>query len=144
MWPSPRFRRTLDTFLQLHPEVLVLVLGMRDIELDSGRWANRIVPCYGLPVPTAMEIVGYSDLFLGIDSCMLHAADFFGVPGVGLFGPTDYNVWGFKYAKHRHVTGNGVMQTIEVQDVIDALEDLWQTCRIPLGCTPRREDSIRA
>jgi ADP-heptose:LPS heptosyltransferase len=68
-------------------------------------------------------LVGTADLFVGIDSSMLHAADLARVPGVGLFGPTRAAEWGFRFAPHRHVDRT-TMADITVDAVLDALEEL--------------------
>ncbi len=60
---------------------------------------------------------------MGIDSCMLHAADLARVPGVGLYSPTQPAIWGFRFAPHRHVYG-GTMADISVDDVFSAMESL--------------------
>ncbi|WP_025736064.1 glycosyltransferase family 9 protein [Mycobacterium genavense] len=68
-----------------------------------------------------MSMVANADLFLGIDSCMLHAADLARVPGVGLFGPTRSATWGFRFGPHRHIDQRK-MADISVDAVLDALE----------------------
>jgi ADP-heptose:LPS heptosyltransferase len=65
-----------------------------------------------------------SDLFLGADSSMLHAADLFRVPGVGLFGPTDPRRYGFRFARHRHIRNRRGMKFIQESAVLAALESL--------------------
>jgi hypothetical protein len=63
MWGASRFRQDLDKFLARYPEFIAL----------------------DLPLPVAMAVIRDSDLFLGVDSCMLHAADFFRLPGKSAF-----------------------------------------------------------
>lgn len=48
---------------------------------------QRLVRVERLRLGVALALVSLSDLFLGVDSCMLHMADLCRVPGVGLFGP---------------------------------------------------------
>jgi ADP-heptose:LPS heptosyltransferase len=69
-----------------------------------------------------MGLVGEADLFVGVDSCMLHVADLFRVPGVGLFGPTRPRQWGFRFGLHRHVVTEGDMSEIREDEVLGALE----------------------
>ena len=71
-----------------------------------------------------MALVTEADFFLGIDSCMLHAADFAGVPSVGLFGPTSAAEFGFLVGPHIAIQAQQTMAEIEVPDVSDALESL--------------------
>jgi ADP-heptose:LPS heptosyltransferase len=64
----------------------------------------------------------FADLFLGVDSLFLHAADLFRVPSVGLFGPTACEEWGFRVTPTwRHISGHGSMDTIQREAVLDAL-----------------------
>jgi hypothetical protein len=124
MWDSVKLMQTLDTFLGLHPEFTVLLVGGRPQSLDGGLCGDRVIPCYGLPLPVSMALVTESDLFLGIDSCMLHAADFAGVPSVGLFGPTSASEFGFLVGPHIAIQAPHTMAEIEAPDVADALESL--------------------
>ena len=124
MWDANKLMQTLDTFLGLHPEFTVLLVGERPQSLDCGVHGDRVIPCYGLPLPVSMALVTESDFFLGIDSCMLHAADFGGVPSVGLFGPTSAAEFGFLVGPHIAIQAPHTMAEIEVTDVSDALESL--------------------
>ena len=124
MWDGVKFMQTLDTFLGLHPEFTVLLVGGRPQSLDSGLYGDRVVPCYGLPLPVSMALVTESDFFLGVDSCMLHAADFAGVPSVGLFGPTSAAEFGFLVGPHIAIQAPHTMAEIEAPEVTDALESL--------------------
>ena len=124
MWDGVKLMQTLDTFLDLHPEFTVLLIGGRPQSLDCGLYGDRVIPCYGLPLPVSMALVTESDLFLGIDSCMLHAADFAGVPSVGLFGPTSAAEFGFLVGPHIAIQAPNTMAEIEAPDVTDALESL--------------------
>jgi ADP-heptose:LPS heptosyltransferase len=123
-WPKARFVGLLDSFLERHSEFVAFVLDYDDSGLDAGREGDRVIPCCHLPLPVAFSLVAESDLFLGVDSCMLHAADLFRVPGVALFGPTRCQEWGFRLAPHRHVCGAQGMNAIREADVCGALEDL--------------------
>lgn len=122
-WPVTRFIDVLDRFLSRHREFVAWVVGMGDEELNVGRERDRIVPKLGLPLDLTMGLVASADLFLGIDSSMLHAADLARVPGVGLFGPTRAATWGFRFASHRHVE-MCTMAEITAAEVLAALEDL--------------------
>ncbi len=124
MWPAGNWVLLLDEFLERHRHFVVFVVGARDIGLERGRWRERVLPCYGLPLAGAISLVGKADLFLGVDSCMLHAADLFRVPGVGLFGPTMASEFGFRLGPHRHVCGEGTTASISVSEVAAALESL--------------------
>lgn len=124
MWDGVKLMQTLDTFLDHHPEFTVLLVGGRPQSLDCGSYGDRVIPCYGLPLPVSMALVTEADFFLGIDSCMLHAADFAGVPSVGLFGPTSAAEFGFLVGPHIAIQAPHTMAEIEATDVTDALESL--------------------
>lgn len=126
MWPADRFVQLLNQFLCRHSDIVVFVVGARNLHLDQGNCSSRIVPCLGLPLDTTLALVGQSDFFLGVDSCMLHAADLYRIPGVGLFGPTDCREFGFRFAPHRHVSRGTSMDGIAVEAVLDALESIVQ------------------
>lgn len=134
MWPARRFVRVLNEFLARHRDFVVLLVGGRRLPLDCGRVSARVIPCYGLPLMTSAALVANADLFLGIDSCMLHAADIFRVPGVGLFGPTSPDEFGFRLAPHRHVWGRGRMENVAVKDVLHCLDSMVP----PRAGAPRR------
>lgn len=124
MWDGVKLMQTLDSFLGLHPEFTVLLVGRKPQSLDCGLYGERVIPCYGLPLPVSMALVAEADFFLGVDSCMLHAADFAGVPSVGLFGPTNAAEFGFIVGPHIVIQAPHTMEEIEAPDVADALESL--------------------
>jgi ADP-heptose:LPS heptosyltransferase len=131
-WPAASFAELLDLFLERHRDFVVLVVGTRDVGLKTGRHARRIVSCTGLPLPTSMGLVGDADLFLGVDSSMLHAADLFRVPGVGLFGAQgNPHEFGFRFAPHRHVATSESIEAIRPEDVLQALEELGAVASEP-------------
>jgi ADP-heptose:LPS heptosyltransferase len=119
-WPSGRFERVLDMFLEEFPEVGALVVDVRGEGIRRGRFPDRVVPVT-LPLDACFALLRDSDLFLGVDSCHLHAADLFRVPGVGLFGPTTSRRWGYKFSHSRNLQGAGRMDEIAVDNVYEAL-----------------------
>jgi len=121
-WPYRRFREVFDGFLSLHPDFLVYVIDEEAPPDDAAR-NDRIVPIR-VPLGAAMALVSVADLFLGIDSWLLHVADLCRIPSVGLFGPTDCSRFGVHFAAHRHVKVDGPMELIRVPRVQDALESL--------------------
>jgi len=142
MWPARRFAKLLDMFLQRQPDFLVVVVGTVDMELDRGHHGGRVIPAYGLPLATSALLVASSDLFIGIDSVMLHAADLFRVPGVGIFGPTSPDEWGFRWSPHRHVCSGGRMSTLSETKVFQAVERLLAATPLP-ALSRRRQLRIR-
>jgi hypothetical protein len=122
-WPVTRFIDLLDRFLSRHRDFVVWVVGRGYEELNVGRHGDRVFAHLGLPLDLTMGLVATANLFVGIDSSMLHAADLAGVPGVGLFGPTRAAEWGFRFAPHRHIDMS-TMADIAVEAVLDAMEEL--------------------
>ncbi len=123
-WPKKRLDALLAEFLRRHPEFVIFQFGTRSRLF--GDMPGRERPLYHgyLPLQYSFAVVAQSRLFLGVDSCMLHAADFFRVPGVGLFGRTNPRRAGFKFARHRHLVATAGMSCIRVTQVLKALESL--------------------
>lgn len=122
-WPVTRFIDLLDRFLLRHRDFVAWIVGTGHEELNVGRERDRVFPQLGVPLDLAVAIVSQADLFVGVDSCMLHAADLAGVPGVGLFAPTESSNWGFRFAPHRHID-TSTMGDITVEAVLGAMEEL--------------------
>ncbi len=122
MWPVQKFIDLLDSFLSYHQDFVAFVVGGTHLYLDKGRFGSRVISCCHLPLSVSLALVGFSDLFVGVDSCMLHAADLYGVPGVGLFGPTNPHEFGFRFGPGIHIQGGPFLEDISPNDVLDGLE----------------------
>lgn len=122
MWPLDRFLDVLDCFLNRHRDFLVFLVGASPQPLDRGQNAEQVIPAYGLPLEVSLGLVGQADLFLGVDSSMLHAADFYRVPSVGLFGASSPLQFGFRLSSGSIVCRGKSMESIDVDHVLDALE----------------------
>jgi len=101
MWPLDRFGRFLELFLALHPEFIVLVVGVIPTQLEAGRFRERVIPCQGLPLAASFSLVASADLFVGVDSAMLHVADMCRIPSVGIFGFSSPERWGCRFTEAR-------------------------------------------
>lgn len=124
MWPDDRWIAFLDAILERFHDIFVLVVGPQERQWQRALNCARIFHCHALPVAVSFALVGLADFFVGVDSAMLHAADLCRVPGLGLFGPTSSTEFGFRFSRHRHVSGNGSMSLIKVQAAIQAFEEL--------------------
>lgn len=121
MWVDERFTSVINSFLNLNPNYLVIIIGLKhSLMLENVTMRDHIEDFCGLPLGLSFALIGIADLYLGIDSCMLHIADLLRVPGVGLFGPTNPNKWGFKYSPHIHIW-NKDLDSIESHEVVDSL-----------------------
>src|SRR5215510_3530534 len=125
-WDENRWVESLDAFLDQHPCFIALLVGRPERPVDTAQWRNagRVIPCYGLSLPSSCCLVAESDLFIGIDSCMLHVADMARVPGVGLFGPTNAKEFGFYIGPHIMIQADGSMEKIASDIVTEALNQL--------------------
>jgi Glycosyltransferase family 9 (heptosyltransferase) len=123
-WPWNRFVVALDAFLDAHQDFLALLVGRTRPSTTMPEHNDRLLDLRDMSLPDTFAIVGAADLFLGVDSCFLHAADFLRVPGVGLFGPTKCHEFGFRFAPHRHVTSDSDILAIGEDEVLEALESL--------------------
>jgi hypothetical protein len=116
------YRLLLDQLLSRFKDVVALVVGVGSLGLDDIPCGNRVVPCEGLSLAKSLALVGSADVFLGVDSGMLHAADLFRVPAVGLFGPTNPDRWGCRFTKHKHIRAPGrAMSALVLDDAIAAV-----------------------
>jgi hypothetical protein len=142
MWPVERYVSVLDKFFARHPDYVAFVVDGKDRGLNTGKFGANVFPCPQLPLATAFALISEADLFLGIDSCMLHAADFFRVPGVGLFGPTYWEEFGFRLGgPHRHAfteVRKGVMEDLDEDAVLSALESIVAETRHSLIKAPQQ------
>jgi len=126
-WPPEILGGLVTAFLERHPDFVVFLLNFWKPKMKLGKFKDRVIHSRGLPLPYAFAVVRESHLFLGVDSSMLHAADFFRIPGVGLFGPTDPRRWGFRFALHRHICESRGMKYIWESRVLRALESLLRS-----------------
>jgi len=123
-WPTKRWSLVLGEILKRHPCFSVFILDFHKPTIGLTEFRDRVIHSRGLPLSYALAVVEQSNLFIGIDSCMLHAADLFRIPGVGLFGPTDAGKWGFRFSPHRHVSNARGMIHIQESTVLEALESI--------------------
>ena len=123
-WPAKRMNKLAIAFLARHPDFVIFVLDFRKQGIRAPGFEERVLHSPGLPLELAFGVIRESDLFLGVDSVMLHAADLFRVPGVGLFGPTPPARFGFRFALHRHLRNRRGMKYVHEEGVLKALESL--------------------
>jgi len=123
MWDDTKFIEIIRWLLNKNPRIFVFDLGLNSIGGDKLLSEPRFIPCQELILPAAIALVAHADLFVGIDSCFLHAADLYRVPGVGLFGPTSPNEFGFRFGPHRHEQATK-MQNITTKEVMCAIDQL--------------------
>lgn len=124
MWGEARFSELVRGLWRRLPEALVLDLGLAPAVAPAVAADPRYLHLAQLILPAAFALVRRLDCFVGVDSCFLHAADFYRVPSVGLFGPTDVHEFGLRLGgPGRHVSAPS-MEEIAPARVLEALEEL--------------------
>jgi hypothetical protein len=121
MWDRSRLAWVLDRFLAARPDFMALVASLEPTELgDHGgrvRWINS-------HLELTLALMRHLDLFLGMDSLFLHAADLYRIPGLALFGPSPAWRTGFRFSPRGREVRARSMQDILPEPVLDALLDL--------------------
>lgn len=120
-WRLSRLGAVLRDFLAARPDYGVCLVGQERLGLDIPGAGARVLECSGLSLETTFALVSQADLFLGVDSCMLHVADLSRVPGVALFGPTLASEWGFRFGRGTSIQARGGMDRIGTVDVLSTL-----------------------
>ncbi len=132
-WPPDRFAWVLDRFLAARPEYVVLVSSLAPVDFGvSDPRVTRI----DFHLEFAFALVRHVDLFLGVDSCFLHAADLFRVPGVALFGPTQVWEWGFRISPGGRHIAEASMADIRREPVLETLLDVAGALERPPSSIP--------
>jgi len=124
MWEPRRFRNALNRFLSAHEDCYAFLVGGRSPFAHCADHL-RIIPCYGIPVAWSSALVAHSDLFVGLDSCMLRFADLGRVPSVGLFGSRCPVERGFLFSKNISLLARGSMLNISEPDVCESLDAVY-------------------
>ncbi len=125
-WAVDRLDRALAAVVPAHPALYVIVLNAGAAALPLAAASGRVTGLEGLALDRAMSVVAAADLFVGVDSCMLHVADLHRRPGVGLFAPTAPARFGFRWtdpARVRYVRA-AAMEDIGPEPVAAALKEL--------------------
>ena len=78
----------------------------------------------GAPLAEVKPLLAGASLFAGNDSGPAHMAAAFGVPAVVIFGPTDPRIWGPFRTTSEVVKARGPIQSVGVEEVIEALARL--------------------
>lgn len=124
MWNHAALSWVVKQFLEAHPEFVVFTTSVEPCPLNLGHLSDREV-WVDEHLELSFAILSHADVFLGIDSCFLHAADLLRLPGVALFGPTDPKEWGFRLSPHgRVISGAESLESIHREDVLAALSEV--------------------
>jgi ADP-heptose:LPS heptosyltransferase len=117
-WSPEGFDAVLEAILTARPEYKALVVSRGNYPIRTG---TRVRAC-DAHLELALALLAEADLFLGVDSVFLHAADLGRVPSTGLFAREfDPAVWGFALApRARHLS----IERLAPSTVVEALLDL--------------------
>jgi ADP-heptose:LPS heptosyltransferase len=120
-WARERLAWVLDRFLAGRPDFVALVASLAPVDLGEHAGRVRWIDSH---LELTLALMRHVDLFLGVDSCFLHAADLYRIPGVALFGPTEPWEKGFRLSpRSRHVSARS-MDGIRCEPVLEALLEL--------------------
>lgn len=119
-WKPDRMAKAISAFSDMRNyECVIVGRHAAAVDLDI---ASAAIPALNLPLASAIALIGEANLFLGVDSFPLHAADLSRIPGVGLFGPTNPDEFGFRFSPiHKHIRKSETLESIPVDDVLEAL-----------------------
>jgi ADP-heptose:LPS heptosyltransferase len=122
-WPPERMEEALRLLCAELPDLFVLALSYGPPCFDVEGVGGSAMAAAGVSIGLFLALVATADLWLGVDSFGLHAADLWRVPGVGLFGLTSSKEYGFRFSHHNcHLDGDGDTRRISVEQVVDAVK----------------------
>jgi ADP-heptose:LPS heptosyltransferase len=124
-WLPLRMQETLRMLAAHDPDLFTIVVSRHPPSFDIEALGEAAISIKRISLPFFLALIAQADIFLGVDSFGLHAADLWGIPAIGLFGPTSPEEWGFRFSgKGIHVYGRGSMHNISVEDVLSAFNSL--------------------
>ncbi len=120
MWNENNWLDVVTQFLTKHPDHCCLAVGNK---FDLSAYLNeQFIFATQLSFEVMSVLVSMSDIFLGIDSCFLHVADFFRVPSVGIFGPSNPDEFGLYLTKCLNLYDPTDINRITPEQVLHALQ----------------------
>lgn len=124
MWTPARWSATVRRFLARHEDYVALSAGSRSAAFEYGVGFAQTQEQIPLTLCDSMAVVQQADVFVGVDSCMLHVADLSAVPSVALFGPTPASHFGPIVGPHVTLQAQTSMDLITPESVLDALDSI--------------------
>jgi len=103
-------------------DAVIFIFGLEKQYFELELLSRRVIVLNRLPLELAAYLVSRMNVFVGVDSCFLHIADLCRVPGVGLFGPTFSERFGFRFARHVHIQSQAM--NIDGSQVTAAMRSL--------------------
>jgi ADP-heptose:LPS heptosyltransferase len=119
-WPPERFIAVADHLERRQGLEPVFLAGPGADVRPFERF--RIIA--GAHLGDVKSLLAGASLFIGNDSGPAHMAAAFGVPVVVLFGPSDPVIWAPWQVEAETLTGNGIIDSIPVEQVIHSIDQL--------------------
>ncbi|MBL3670874.1 aldo/keto reductase [Streptomyces sp. M2CJ-2] len=141
-WTDARWVDFLRSWLSMNQADVAVDVSLKPLPIDPTEpLADRVLHGLGLPLDHAFALSSVADLFVGVDSCFLHAADLARVPSVGLFFSTDPVEFGLRWAPHCHLTAAEAadLRVDTVRAALATLSDAPRSAaagRVPGRATP--------
>ncbi len=118
MWTEQSWLELFHLINLENPNTTFFVFGMSLVfEIKN----DRVYDFTRLPFEISIALINLCDVFIGVDSCLLHAADLLNIPGVGLFFSTDPLIWGYRFADSFKNLKHTASRQITPQRVFDVL-----------------------
>ena len=120
MWSKNSWQQLLNQVLVTLPNYKILIIGLKeDSSIDKDD--KNIISFFGFNLALIAAMLTCADIFIGVDSCMLHLADLAKIPSIGLFGPTDPKRFGCYFTNGRNIHSANKMMDMKVADVLQEL-----------------------
>ena len=124
-WLPSRMQQTLRSLTIEYPDLFIIIVSRDPPSFPIETLGGAAIAITHIAFPFFLALIAQADIFIGVDSVGLHAADLWGVRAVGLFGPTRPEEWGFRFSnKGVHVDGKGSMRNISAKQVFSAVSSL--------------------
>ncbi|MBS7566948.1 hypothetical protein KHS38_21260 [Mucilaginibacter sp. Bleaf8] len=134
-WAYPNYNTLFDMILDRYPLYIIMLVGNSVLNTENCLYKDRIFSAADLPLEINLDLIKHAGVFIGIDSCFLHAADFFRIPSVGIFA-NEYSSrrYGLALTQHHHVfsetTDINLVAPIDVYNAFSSLVEVQNTVPI--------------
>jgi ADP-heptose:LPS heptosyltransferase len=117
-------------FLAAHDDFVAIFLDVARFDHVCPCHAHRIITVDDMALQFAIALLQHADVFFGVDSCMLHAADYLGIPGVVAFREaTSPGKFGYFWSPVRHLTLSSPSDRNVVEQATRGLAKLVEQAR---------------
>lgn len=130
-------KKNFDAFIYLtigHWDEELLSILLQKIDFEPKVLRN-------LPIPKLAAIIEQSDLFISNDTGILHVAGSTTTPVIGLFGPTDPEVWAPKGDYKFYLRKGNDINLIKVEDVTRLIDKILSNSREKLKDAIKKNSS---